>query len=56
MTQDWLIQLGASGTVCYVLGLFTGARIIPWLVDRGLFPATLSALTVTAEPGGGAGT
>ncbi len=26
------------GMLCYVLGVVTGARLIPWLVDRGLFP------------------
>jgi hypothetical protein len=26
------------GTACSLLGLVTGARLIPWLVDRGLIP------------------
>ena len=38
MTPDGLLLLAAYGTACYVLGLITGARVIPWLVDRGWFP------------------
>jgi hypothetical protein len=34
MTPDGLLLLAAYGTACYVLGLVTGARLIPWLVDR----------------------
>jgi len=29
---DGLLLLAAYGTACYVLGLITGARVIPWLV------------------------
>jgi hypothetical protein len=36
MTPDGL--LAAYGTARYVLGLISGARLIPWLVDRGWFP------------------
>jgi hypothetical protein len=32
------LELIALGTVCYLLGLVSGAVVIPWLVDRGLFP------------------
>ena len=38
MTPDGLVMLGAYGMACYVLGLVTGAHLIPWLVDRGWFP------------------
>jgi hypothetical protein len=38
MSPDGLLLLAAYGTACYVLGLVTGARLIPWLVDRGWFP------------------
>ncbi len=33
-----LPELLLFGVLCYVLGIVTGARLIPWLVDRGLFP------------------
>ncbi len=33
-----VLELLLSGALCYVLGLVTGAAVIPWLVDRGLFP------------------
>ena len=33
-----LVEPIGFGTVCYVLGLITGASLIPWLVDRGLLP------------------
>jgi hypothetical protein len=26
------------GALCYIAGLVSGARLIPWLVDRGWFP------------------
>jgi hypothetical protein len=38
MSPDGLLLLAAYGTACYVLGLVTGARLTPWLVDRGWFP------------------
>jgi|GEM_PF-3090765 len=38
MTPDGLLLLAAYGAACYVLGLITGARVIPWLVDQGWFP------------------
>jgi hypothetical protein len=38
VSHDGLLLLAAYGTACYVLGLITGARLIPWLVDRGWFP------------------
>ena len=38
MTPDGLLLLAAYGTACYMLGLITGARVIPWLVDQGWFP------------------
>ena len=38
MTPDGLLLLAAYGTACYVLGLISGARLIPWLVDHGWFP------------------
>ena len=38
LTPDGLLLLAAYGTACYVLGLVTGARVIPWLVDQGWFP------------------
>jgi hypothetical protein len=38
MTPDGLLLLAAYGTACYVLGLITGAQVIPWLVDRGRSP------------------
>ena len=33
-----LLELLLIGAVCYILGLLSGALLIPWLVDRGLFP------------------
>jgi hypothetical protein len=33
-----LIELLIFGALCYVLGVVTGARLIPWLVDRRWFP------------------
>jgi hypothetical protein len=33
-----LPQVLLFGVACYVLGLVSGAVVIPWLVDRGLFP------------------
>jgi hypothetical protein len=35
MTPLELLLFGAS---CYGLGFLSGAVLIPWLVDRGLFP------------------
>jgi hypothetical protein len=32
------LELLLFGVLCYLLGLGTGARLIPWLVDRGWFP------------------
>jgi len=32
------LELLVFGVLCWVLGLITGARVIPWLVDRGWFP------------------
>ena len=32
------LELLLFGAACYVLGLVSGAVVIPWLVDRGLFP------------------
>jgi hypothetical protein len=32
------IELLLFGALCYVLGFVSGAVVIPWLVDRGLFP------------------
>ena len=33
-----LPELLLSDGLCYVLGIVSGAVLIPWLVDRGLFP------------------
>jgi hypothetical protein len=33
-----LLELAAFGFVCYLFGFVSGALVIPWLVDRGLFP------------------
>jgi hypothetical protein len=33
-----LVELLLFGALCYVLGLVSGAVVIPWLVDRGWFP------------------
>jgi hypothetical protein len=32
------LELVLFGAACYLFGLVTGAVVIPWLVDRGLFP------------------
>ena len=32
------LELLVFGVLCYLFGLITGARVIPWLVDRGWFP------------------
>jgi hypothetical protein len=32
------VELLLLGALCYVLGFVSGAVLIPWLVDRGLFP------------------
>ena len=32
------LELILFGTACYLFGLVSGAIVIPWLVDRGLFP------------------
>jgi hypothetical protein len=31
------LELLLFGALCYALGLVSGAVVIPWLVDRGLF-------------------
>ncbi len=33
-----LLELAVFGAACYLFGLGSGAVLIPWLVDRGLFP------------------
>jgi hypothetical protein len=33
-----LVELLLFGALCYAFGLVSGARLIPWLVDHGLFP------------------
>ena len=33
-----LEELLLFGVACYAFGLVSGAVLIPWLVDRGLFP------------------
>lgn len=33
-----LVELLLFGGLCYLFGLVSGAVVIPWLVDRGLFP------------------
>jgi hypothetical protein len=33
-----LLELVVFGAFCYLFGLVSGAVLIPWLVDRGLFP------------------
>ena len=33
-----VLELILFGALCYLLGLLSGARFIPWLVDRGIFP------------------
>jgi hypothetical protein len=32
------LELVLFGAACYLFGLVSGATVIPWLVDRGLFP------------------
>ena len=32
------LELLLFGAACYAFGLISGAVVIPWLVDRGLFP------------------
>ena len=32
------LELVFFGATCYLFGLVSGAVVIPWLVDRGLFP------------------
>jgi hypothetical protein len=32
------VELLLFGGLCYLFGLVSGAVVIPWLVDRGLFP------------------
>jgi hypothetical protein len=32
------LELVIFGAACYLFGLVSGAVVIPWLVDRGLFP------------------
>ena len=32
------LELFLFGALCYLFGFVTGALVIPWLVDRGLFP------------------
>ena len=32
------LELVRFGVLCYLFGLVSGAVVIPWLVDRGLFP------------------
>ena len=32
------LELVLFGAACYVFEIVTGAVVIPWLVDRGLFP------------------
>jgi hypothetical protein len=32
------LELVVFGALCYILGLISGAILIPWLVDPGLFP------------------
>jgi hypothetical protein len=31
------VELLLFGALCYVLGIISGAVVIPWLVGRGLF-------------------
>jgi hypothetical protein len=33
-----LLELLGFGSACYALGFVSGAVLIPWLVDHGLFP------------------
>jgi hypothetical protein len=33
-----LLEIVLFGALCYLFGLVSGAVLIPWLVDRGLFP------------------
>jgi hypothetical protein len=32
------LEFVVFGFACYLFGFVTGAVVIPWLVDRGLFP------------------
>jgi hypothetical protein len=32
------VELVLFGAICYLFGVVSGAVVIPWLVDRGLFP------------------
>ena len=32
------LELLLFGALCYLFGLVSGAFLIPWLVDRGVFP------------------
>ena len=32
------LELVLFGAACYLFGVVSGAVVIPWLVDRGLFP------------------
>jgi hypothetical protein len=32
------VELVLFGALCYLFGVVSGAVLIPWLVDRGLFP------------------
>jgi hypothetical protein len=32
------LDLLLFGAACYLFGFVSGALVIPWLVDRGLFP------------------
>jgi len=32
------LDLLLFGAACYLFGFVSGAAVIPWLVDRGLFP------------------
>jgi hypothetical protein len=32
------LELFVFAVLCYLFGLVSGAVLIPWLVDRGLFP------------------
>ena len=33
------VELVLFGAACYLFGLVSGAVLIPWLVDRGVFPS-----------------
>ena len=32
------VEMLLFGAACYAFGFVSGAVVIPWLVDRGLFP------------------